>query len=129
MLYRPHPRVFAPHSDEMVTKQAHKAECDIHNILGQYKRTGIINHTAPHQPKYQELPDNFDYQEALAITAQADQAFATLPSSVRERYQHSPANFLAALQTPSEEEFLRSVGVLKPLPDPTPSTPSSTQTG
>lgn len=114
-------RVFAPHSDEEMTKQSHKAECDIYNILQQYQRTGILTHIAQQQPVYQDLPEFEDYQGALNQVMAADAAFQTLPASVRDTYKNDPATFLAALHDPAEADRLRELGILNPLPPaPTP---------
>lgn len=121
MFYRPHERVTLDCGEELITKQSHKAECDIHNILKQYQRTGIITHINSHSPQYLDLPSSLDLQDAISLVNQAENAFAALPSSVRERYANDPARFLAAFQDPDQAEFLREVGLLHPKPAPAPS--------
>lgn len=104
---------------EMVTKQSHKDECDIHKILSQYQKTGIINHITPNQPQYLDLPDNLDYQQSVNLILEAQEAFATLPSLIRDRYGNDPARFLEALNDPSQREFLTEIGVFeKKKPEP-----------
>lgn len=113
MFYRKHARVTAPHSDQVVTKQSHKAECDIHNILRQYQRTGILTHVARAQPLFDELPDQIDFQGALHQVMAAQEAFAALPSKVREQFRNDPAMLLAALQDPSRRDEFEALGILK----------------
>lgn len=103
---------------EMVTKQNHKDECDIHKILNQYQRTGIINHISPHQPQYLDLPDELDYQSSLNLILEAQAAFATLPAEIRDKYGNDPAKFLAALNDPKQREFLEEIGVFEKKPEP-----------
>lgn len=115
MFYRPHPRHATPTGTISMTKQSHKAECDIHNILSQYKKTGILNHINNNQPLYQELPSDIDYQTSLNTIMEANATFQSLPARVRDHYGNDPAAFLAAFNDPREAERLRDWGLLKPL--------------
>lgn len=114
--YRIHQRVTVDCGTEQMTKQSHKAECDIHNILKQYQRTGIVSHISKQQARYEDLPDPMEFQEAMNIRLQAEEAFGSLPAKIRERYGNDPGQFLAALSDEDEHPFLRKMGVLKPLP-------------
>lgn len=116
MFFRPHPRLVKDCGEELITKQSHKAECDIHNILRQYQRTGIINHINSQTPIYTDLPDELDYQTSLNTILQAQDAFATLPSKVRDHFNNDPALFLAAFADPSQEAQLREWGLLNNKP-------------
>lgn len=114
--YFPHDRVTYDCGDVMVTKQSMAAECDINNILKQFSKTGIINHINQNAAQYIDLPDNLDFQQSLAIIQSAEDAFASLPSKVREYYRNDPGRFLAALQDPAERSHLEELGVLRPPP-------------
>ncbi len=98
-----------------VTKQSHKQECDIHTILRQYQKTGIITHLSNVPAVYADLPAVADYQEALNTLNAAEAAFADLPSSIRESFHNDPERLLAALNDPAQADKLRELGVLKPL--------------
>lgn len=102
--------------DQVITKQSHKEECDIHNILRQYSRTGVIEHIARGKASYDELPDPIDYQQALNIQLHASEVFGQLPAAVRDSFRNDPAAFLAAFQDPAQEARLRDLGLLKPKP-------------
>lgn len=118
MFYRQHARVIAPVGDHSMTKQSSKNECDINLILKQYQKTGIINHIQSHQPSFQDLPDQSDYQSSLHLLREAQNAFAQLPSKVREHFDNNPALFLGAFNDPRQYDYLREYGLLKPLPAP-----------
>lgn len=107
-------------ASEDMTKQSHKQECDINNILSQFKRTGIIQHITNQQPIYSDLPDHMDYQQALHISMQANEAFATLPSAVRRYFQNDPTQLLMALGQPEMRDTLMELGILAKPPAPTP---------
>ncbi|AXH73208.1 MAG: internal scaffolding protein [Microviridae sp.] len=125
MFYRQHARVITPTGEHSMTKQSHKAECDINNILSQYKKTGLINHITSKQPSYSELPDELDYQNAQNTLISAQNTFAALPSKVRDHFGNDPASFLAAFNDPQQAAYLREYGFLRPLPEPSGSTPTA----
>lgn len=124
MFYRQHKRVTFNSGKQLVTKQHFKAECDIHNILRQYQRTGIIQHISRQSAAYADLPDHVDYQQALHIQMQAEEAFASLPSVVRDKFSNDPGQFLAALSDPSHKDYLTEVGIFR-APAPAPSVPDA----
>lgn len=53
----------------------------------------------------------FDYQEALEIVAEADQAFDQLPQHLKERFS-TPANFLNFLDNPKNFEEACKLGLI-----------------
>lgn len=120
MFRRNRERVFAPHSDRQMTKQSMKAECDINTILRQYSRTGVLTHVQSARPTYLDLPDGIDFQQALNIVLEGQEAFASIPAKVRAHYNNDPSAFLAALSDPEQADQLREWGFLKPLPAPAP---------
>lgn len=113
-------RVQFSSGDQLITKQSHKDECDIHRILKQYQRTGIITHVQSARPQYTDLPDSLDYHTALNVMIEAQSAFDALPSSVRDHFKNDPALFLAAFEDDKQADKLREFGLLNPLPKPEP---------
>ena len=113
--FRPHEPVHAPHSDEVITKQEHKDECDINNILKQYQLTGIVSHITGQQPVFEDLPDAPDYQQALNTLMDAETAFSALPSMVRDFFQNDPHAFLEAFNRTELHDKLREFGLMRPL--------------
>jgi phage internal scaffolding protein len=117
MFRHPHKRITINFDGvENMAHQSHKDECDIHKILNQYKKTGILAHITQRQPMYADLPDVSDYQRSLDVILEGSQAFATLPSSVRDRFSNDPAQFLAALGNPDLRGELEDLGVFKKIP-------------
>ena len=112
-MFVPHRRVQVDPGDFSFTKQSHKAECDINNILSQYKRTGMITHISARQAQYIDLPDASDLQEAFAVAEEANAAFMSLPAKVRDLFDHDPVKFLQALNDPSRADELRELGILR----------------
>jgi phage internal scaffolding protein len=104
-------RVTVPLTGEVITKEYFKGECDIHTILRQFKQTGVINHITSRRAQYLDLPENIDFQASIALVEQAHQAFASLPSRVRDRFENDPALFLSALRDPALKAELTELGV------------------
>lgn len=100
---------------QTMTKQNHKAECDINNILRGYQRTGILQHAAAYQGRYGNFISAPDYQAAMNALIEADEMFASLPAKVRNRFENDPAKFLEFAQDPSNEAEAREMGLL-PVP-------------
>lgn len=122
--YRPHKKVtqdnlkLDPKTGELVevpsmARQEFKDQCDINNILKQFKRTGIINHISAQarQGSYEDLPDPIEYQDALNAVLAAQESFATLPSKVRSRFDNDPAKFLDFMSDPKNAEEIYDLGL------------------
>lgn len=120
MFYRPHSRYITTIDGPSMTKQSHKDECDIHNILSQFKRTGIMTHVKNSGAKFDDLPSDIDFQTSLHTVMEAERQFSLLPSKVRAHYGNDPVQLLAALHDPSRAEELRGFGILNALPEPSP---------
>jgi phage internal scaffolding protein len=119
MFRHPHKRVSIDFTGTYsVTEQSHKDECDIHKILNQYKRTGILTHIQKQQPLYMDLPEAAELQQSYEIIRDAHDAFAALPASVRDRFKNDPKAFLGAFADPSMQDELRGLGLLNPRPAP-----------
>ena len=142
--YRPHARV--QYTGELLdpitgvltkpvsrVKQSFVPECDINNILKQYSVTGQIRHISAKaaQGAYLDLPDEVDYQTALQIVKDGSDAFATLPSKTRERFDNDPTNFLDFMANPANREEAIKLGlatsraVPAPIEPQAPSSPSA----
>lgn len=122
--YKPHPRVdydgtlYNPHTGEFFTppdrtKQAFKDECDINNILKQYKATGQLTHVRSHaqQGKYDNLPDEVDFQTSLNTVIAAERAFSSLPSKLRNRFHNDPVEFLEFMSDPANQDEAIELGL------------------
>lgn len=144
--YRPHNRVVFENlklnlkTGELeeipsMTKQEFVAECDINNIIKQYSATGQLKHISSKaaQGAYLDLPDDLDFQSSLETVRVAQEAFATLPSSTRSRFENDPAQFLAFLSDPANQDEAIKLGFAtdtRPPPPPKePETPPAGENG
>lgn len=137
-LYRPHKRVyFDPHLVNPITgeaylperrvKQSFVSECDINTIMKQYSITGQIRHMSANAAKgaYMDLPDDLDFQASLQIVQTGTDAFATLPSKTRDRFNNDPALFLEFMADPANAEEAIRLGLATKRPDPVEAVPAA----
>ena len=96
------------------TKQSFKDECDINNILGKFRKTGLLEHVAVHQGDYRDLSEPTDYQTALNIVLSANAAFESLPSDIRKDFGNNPAAFLEFVDNPDNADKLVEMGLANP---------------
>lgn len=124
--YRPHRRsdtwctgeLVNPKTGELYTppsrtKQEFLAECDINNILKQYKITGQIRHISGKAAMgaYQDLPDPVDFQDAMNLVLESEASFATLPAHVRDRFGNDPVRFLEFMANPENQDEAIKMGL------------------
>lgn len=134
-MYRPHKPVKKENVDEhgvvlpSRTHQSFVAECDINNILKEYALSGQIRHISAkaEQGAYVDLPDQIDFQESLNIVMQGQEAFASLPSQVRNRFHNNPAEFLEFMADPANQDEAIKLGLAtdnRPPADDPPAPPA-----
>lgn len=108
---------YIDNTEPSMTKQSHKKECDINNIMAKYQKTGLCSHIAAHAPHYQDVPA-IDYQDAMNKIIAVDEMFAELPSSVRKRFNNDPYEFVDFTSNPDNIDELRDLGLCKPVQAP-----------
>lgn len=100
------------------TKQEFRDECDINNLLKQYRPHDIAMRLAMgvRGGQYMDLPEPQDFQESSNIVIQARDAFMTLPSKVRERFGNNPEQFLKFMADPDnvDEAVRLGLAIKKP---------------
>lgn len=87
-------------SEPSMTKQNHKAECDINNIMRRFTKTGVIDHVTRYEPRYGDVPSQ-DYHSALITVSSAQELFEELPAVMRKHFDNDPGLFLEYVQDPS----------------------------
>ena len=105
------------------TKQSFKDECDINNILGKYRKTGVIEHLNKHGAEY-GFASGDTFQDAMNIVSRANSMFEELPAHIRSKFNNEPAAFLDFVQDEGNIEEMRELGLAKPE---TPKPPKAAQ--
>jgi phage internal scaffolding protein len=113
---------------DSMAKQSFKAECDVNNIMGKYRKTGLINFVQARSAEYMDCPE-IDFQEAMNIVKQAEDMFMDMPSDLRKRFGNDPGQFLAFCQNEENLDEMVKLGLADagsaPQPDPSPDTNNS----
>lgn len=94
-----------------LTKQSFVDECNINNILAKYQKTGAIDHANNHSPNY-GYADSTSFTDAMQIIAKGTNMFNDLPSSLRTKFNHDPAEFLEFTQNPANEQEMADLGLI-----------------
>ncbi len=120
--YRVHERVTLVCDEPSRAKQSMSAECDINLIMDKYARDGLVQHLNTHQGSYGDLPGVIDYHDALNAVLSAKEAFDTLPSKIRSRFDNEPALFLSFVNDENNRDEMAELGLIEKTeirkPDP-----------
>lgn len=103
-----------------MTEQHHKDACDVHCIISQYDKTGLITHVSGAKAMYGDFTQNNEYQEALNLVIKAQNAFDDLPAKVRQRFGNDPGEFLEFVSNPENQEEMVKLGLAQKLVEPAP---------
>lgn len=95
---------------ESLTKQADKDRCDINRIVNGYQKTGVITHTNGAAPSYGDAT-GVDFQEAMNLVLNAENAFMALPAAVRKQFNNDPAQFLEFTSNEDNLEAMYEMGL------------------
>lgn len=123
----PRLRVAQSNNSPSRTKQSEKKACDINFIISRYQKTGMLEHINQNRGIYGEAPAA-DYREALETVRKADALFKALPSSVRNRFDNDPAEFLAFCEDPANLDEARLLGLANPATTAADLTPAPSET-
>jgi phage internal scaffolding protein len=106
------------------TKPEFQKDCDLETIVSRFKRTGVIEHVRKHQGVYTDLTEAPDYMTALNKVIAADEAFMSLPAKIRQRFSHSPAEFLAFVDDPANRDEMVVLGLIPQVEIVSPTPPN-----
>lgn len=110
-----------------MTKQAHKDESDINQIMAKYQRTGILAHAKNYSGEY-GFATSDSFHDSLNIIQKAQNMFDALPSAIRTKFQNDPSQFLNFVQDPENAQELYDLG-LSDIPPERPVETSETSNG
>ena len=97
---------------QSMTRQSHKAECDINNIVAKYRKDGVVKHLAKHGGMYEDVT-GADFREWMNKLVNAQAMFDELPSHIRNKFGNDPAAFLDYVQNPDNLEEMREIGLAR----------------
>lgn len=97
-----------------LTDQSFIDEADVNLIMARALKTGTIPSYADRQPFYGDFTDMPSYMEMRNILIDADNAFMSLPSAIRARFENDPAKFIDFANDEKNKDQLREWGMLSP---------------
>lgn len=103
-------RYMSVNTEPSLTKQAHKEECDINNIVQAHMSGAAVTHFNKYEGQYGEVSGD-DFRASMDKILKAQQMFDDLPSSVRNRFGNSPAAFLDFASDANNAEELVNMGL------------------
>lgn len=112
--YGPKERQTIVFNDPSLAKQAMRDECDINNIVKRFEKTGVIEHVNSVQGQYGDFVAVQTYQESLNQVLAAQEAFMSLPSSIRARFENDPEKFFEFATNEANTDELIQMGLVEP---------------
>lgn len=103
--------------DPSLTQQHYKDETDVNVIAQRFGLTGMMRQTT-RMPMYGDFTGITDYQSAIALLDQADEAFMQFPAALRARFNNDPGELLDFLQDPANLAEARTLGLVDAEPAP-----------
>lgn len=101
------------------TQQSQAAETDINLIVKRFKVTGVMPQGI-RRPTYGDFNGISDFRTAMDAIIQAEKAFDSLPSEVRNRFRNDPALFVDFCSDEKNLEEMRKLGLAVPETKPEP---------
>lgn len=95
-------------------KQSMKDECDINQIMKQFRTSGLVAHNNQSEGNYTDLGTGVEYHDAMNVITQAQQTFDTLPAHLRDRFNNSPEKFLNFVSNEDNLDEMREMGLAVP---------------
>lgn len=95
-------------------EQSYGEQLNINNILEPAIRKGLLRHGITFEGEYDDIPVG-DFMEAQVIVAKGKSMFEALPAAIRAKFEGKPEKFMAFVQDPANEKWLRDNGMLKGL--------------
>lgn len=100
--------------DLTLTQQQFAEECDINTILRRFGITGEVPQTT-RIPLQGDFTAVVDFQSALNLVMQADEAFMQLGAETRKYFDNNPGAMLDFLSDPANREQAEKLGLTRPI--------------
>lgn len=105
-------RVITINTEPTKTQQQFTDQCDVNKIVAKYKTTGQFQHLTNKQGVYADFTKVTDYHGMMNTVLNAQNAFGSLPSHLRARFENDPGKLLAFLQDPNNRDEAIKLGLI-----------------
>lgn len=93
-------RVQTVNDEESQTVQSDRHRAEMKEILRKYEAVGIIDHLRDVDLEFRDVSEFTDYRDMALQLKDAEARFMSLPSKVRELFNHSVEEYLDAAHDP-----------------------------
>lgn len=102
--------------DEGLVQQHMRDECDVNVIMRRYQQTGELTHISTMAGEYGDYSEVNDYQSGLEQIRLAEEMFLELPSSVRDKFNNNPGEFIEFAMDKANLDEMREMGLAPKAP-------------
>lgn len=92
-------------------QQQFRDECDINTIVTRFGITGELPNGV-NMPVSGDFTGVVDFQSAMNLIRQSQEAFYELPADIRERFANDPARVIAFLDNPNNRDEAVKLGIV-----------------
>lgn len=111
------PKISGFSSDQPSKVQEQFADaCQTDTIIRKYNTMGVNPFIAQGQSQYLDTTQIPDFFVAQNAQVKVKEFFEGLPSDIRLEFNNDPMEFAEVVSDPQNEDYLREIGVLEPLP-------------
>jgi len=100
--------------DKGLTKQSDLKDADINSLFARFEKTGQLPTMIKTNGHYGDFSAVPDYENAVQIVKHAEEQFAALDVTVRNRFENDPAKFLGFVTDHNNLDEIEKMGLLKP---------------
>lgn len=97
-------------NEPSLTQQSDQKQTDIHYIMKQFERTGVLQHSSQYEGQYGNFADMPNYTLAHQLIAEAKTMFETVPASIRALHNNDPSQFVSWMQNPENRDQMLKQG-------------------
>lgn len=94
-----------------LTKQEFRRDSDVNWIVARFRKTGELPNVNQLKARYADVSVAQDYQAALQVVLDAEDAFYQLPAPARRAFNNDPGAFLDAVYDPERVDELVELGI------------------
>ena len=98
--------------EEGVAQQSFKEECDINNIVAKFLKTGELPENV-RMPQSGDFTGITDFQTAMNMVIEAQDAFMAFPADVRARFANDPQRMMDFLADESNRDEAIKLGLVE----------------
>lgn len=97
-----------------LARQEFLDECDVNKIMARFDKTGTLPVYADKAPFYVDAVDLPSFQDMQNVLISANEAFMSLPATVRSKFDNDPIRFADYANDPANVEDLKEWNMLSP---------------